>query len=53
MAIVWKQPMLEDLVIDQHIIDELSAIEETGYLAAMHYRDQFVIHNLVEYIDNL
>ena len=45
MAIVWKQPMLEDLVIDQHIIDELPAIEETGHLAAKHYRDQFAIHN--------
>ena len=31
MAIVWKQPMLEDLVIDQHKIDEIPAIEETGY----------------------
>ena len=45
MVIVWKQPMLEDLVIDQHIIDELPAIEETGHLAAKHYRDQFAIHN--------
>ena len=47
MAILWKQPMLEDSTIDHHtgIMDEMFAFEETGHLAAKHYRDQFVIHN--------
>ena len=47
MAIVWKQPMLEDSTIDHHtsIIDEPFTFEEPGRIAAKHYRDQFAIHN--------
>ena len=47
MAIVCKQPMLEDSTIDNHtnIMDEPFAFEETGHLLAKHYRDQFSIHN--------
>ena len=39
MAIDWKQPILEDTIVD-HSIDGPQA-EETGHLAAKHYRDQF------------
>ena len=48
MAIVWKQPMLEDSTINHHtsIMNEPFAFEETGHIAAKHYRDQFAIHNL-------
>ena len=45
MAIVWKQPMLDDSPIDQ-LMDEPIVIEELGHWAAKHYRDQFAIHNL-------
>ena len=47
MAIVWKQPMLEDSTIDHNTsnMDEPFAFEETGHIAAKHYRDQFAIHN--------
>ena len=47
IAILWKQPMLEDSTIDHHtgIMDEVFAFEETGHLAAKHFSDQFVIHN--------
>ena len=38
MAIDWEQPMLEDTIVD-HSIDWTPA-EETGHLAAKHYRDQ-------------
>ena len=44
MAIVWKQPMLDDSPIDQ-LMDEPLAIEEMGHLTANHYRDQFAIDN--------
>ena len=43
MAIDLKQPILEDTILDPRI-DGPSA-EETGHLAAKHYRDQFANHN--------
>ena len=43
MAIDWKQPILEDTIVD-HSIDGPPA-EEKGHLAAKHYRDQFATHN--------
>ena len=47
MAIVWKQPMLEDSTIDNHtsIMDKPFKFEEPGHIAAKHYRDQFAMHN--------
>ena len=43
MAIDWKQPMLEDTIVDHSI--EGPPAEETRHLAAKHYRDQFGTHN--------
>ena len=47
MAIIWKQPMLEDSTIDPHtiIMGEPLAFEETAHFAAKYYREQFAIHN--------
>ena len=45
MAIIWKQPLLEDQLPDISHLDEPFQFEETGQLAAKHYRDQFSNHN--------
>ena len=47
MAIVWKQPMLEDSTIDHHtsIMDEPFAFEETEHFPSKNYRDHFAIYN--------
>ena len=47
MAILWKQPLplLQDEFSDISYPDDLFELEETGQLAAKHYRDRFAIHN--------
>ena len=50
MAIVWKQPMLEDLDIDQLIIDELPAIEKRDIWLPSITEINLLLIILVEYI---
>ena len=48
MAIIWNEPILEDIPLDHGgDTDNDSELEEnlSGQLAAKHYRDHFVIHN--------
>ena len=45
MAIMWKQPLLNEEPYNVTYPSELFEVEDTGHMAAKHYRDQFSIHN--------
>ena len=45
MAIILRQPMLEEPSLDIENVDTILAPKEVGHLAAKHYRDQFTIQN--------